>query len=392
MAPDPAAGRSATKVARVLILDPDGMAVTTTEKIEMHKAFWNGEGPCLILVPPARDMKEMWQVQIYDTGDYRERFYNPAKMWENEMARAKPVVDWPTDGIPTVRPNLGVIFVPSMAGQKYEIREGLMPWCGEPLRPEQIRAARDVDVTQAELMQLAADFYRIHREHSGADIAAYQADNQGIFDIAHLLYGDAIFYDIMDEKKTAWVRELIEICLNLMVRVVRHGKKLIGEDDTSMVHGHGTEQGVYFPDVGIRISEDSPAMIPPEQIDRFVVGPIEWCAKQFGGVFMHYCGRHEYFFERLCRCEGVKAIDLGNPESYDTRRLFELCAETNTLLYSRIAAEEEEKSRGDWEAYVRRLAGPVKDTGARCILRPLVFPQGRDECVAMLDLWHELTV
>ncbi len=365
--------------------------MTTAEKIEQHKAFWSGDGPCLVLVPPGRDMQEMWQVQIYDTGDYRERFYNPEKMWANEMARARPVLDWPTDGIPTVRPNLGVVFVPSLAGQKYEIREGLMPWCGEPLTPEAIRAARDVDVAQAELMELAAEFYRIHREHSEGEIAAYQADNQGIFDIAHLLYGDAIFYDMMDEQKITWVDELLGISQELMVRAVRSLKQLIGEGDGSMIHGHGTEQGVYFPSVGIRISEDSPAMISPVQIDRFVMGPIERCAEQFGGVFLHYCGKHEYFFERLCRCEGVEAIDLGNPESYDTRRLFELCADSDTVLYSRVAAEESEKDEGNWEAYVRRLAALIRDTGGRCILRPLVFPQGRDECAAMLDLWHELT-
>jgi len=336
-------------------------------------------------------MKEMWQVQIYDTSEYRERFYHPEKMWESEMERARPVVDWPTDGIATVRPNLGVIFVPSMAGQSYEIREGLMPWCGEHLGVEEIRATRDVDVAETELMRLAAGFYRIHRERGDGEVAAYQADTQGIFDIAHLLYGDAIFYDIIDEKKVPWMDELLEICLDLMVRAVRHVKKLIGEDGNWMIHGHGTEQGVYFPSVGIRISEDSPAMISPEQIDRFVMGPIERCAKQFGGVFMHYCGKHEYFFERLCRCEGVRAIDLGNPEAYDTRRLFELCAETDTVLYSRVAADEDEKGGDDWERYVRRLAGLIKETGARCILRPLVFPQGREECAAMCELWHELT-
>ncbi|MHC4388461.1 MAG: hypothetical protein ACYSX1_07620, partial [Planctomycetota bacterium] len=55
-------------------------SVTTAEKIERHKTFWRGEGPCLILVPPGRDMNEMWQVQIYDTAEYKERFYNPEKM------------------------------------------------------------------------------------------------------------------------------------------------------------------------------------------------------------------------------------------------------------------------------------------------------------------------
>jgi hypothetical protein len=273
--------------------------MTTAEKIEQHKAFWAGDGPSLILVPPARDMHEMWQVQLYDTGDYKERFYNPARMWENEMTRAKPVLDWPTDGIPTVRPNLGVIFVPSMAGQSYEIRTGQMPWCGESLSPDEIRRVRDVDVAETELMRLAAEFYRIHREKGNGEIAAYQADTQGIFDIAHLIYGDAIFMDVMDQSKVEWIMEVLDICLELMVKAARHVKKCIGEDDTWMIHGHGTEQGVYFPHVGLRISEDSPAMISPELIDRFVIGPIERCAREFGGIFMHYCGKHEYFFERL---------------------------------------------------------------------------------------------
>ena len=365
--------------------------MTTAEKMEMHKGFWRGEGPSLILIPPGQDMKEMWQVRIYDTSDYRERFYHPEKMWENETARARPVLDWPTDGIPTVRPNLGVIFVPSMTGQSYEIREGLMPWCGQSLTVEQIRAVRDVDVGRTELMKLAAEFYRIHNERSDGETAAYQADTQGIFDIAHLIYGDAIFMDIMDEEKAAWLDEMLEICLDLMVRAARCVKRHIGEGERQMTHGHGTEQGVYFPDMGIRISEDSPAMIGPGQIDRFVMPWIERCVEPFGGIFMHYCGGHKYFFERLCRCEGVRAIDLGNPEMYDTRRLFEVCAETETVLYSRVGAEESEKSRGDWKGYVRRVAGMVKDTGARCILRPLVYPQSRDECAAMCELWHELT-
>ena len=361
------------------------------EKIEQHQQFWNGEGPSLILIPPARDMHETWQEQIYDTSGYREKFYNPQKMWESEISRARPVTDWPKDGIPTVRPNLGVVFIPSMAGQDYVLREGMMPWAGEALSPEQIRKALDKDLSSTELMKLAEQFYSIHREKDDGELAAYQADNQGIYDIAHLLYGDQIFYDLMDENQWTWVDELLDISRELMIRASRYVKQYIGERKKWMIHGHGTEQGVYFPDCGLRISEDTPAMIAPEQLDRFVMGSIERSAEEFGSIFMHYCGNHEYFFERLCRSDAVRAIDLGNPESYDTRWLFEMCAETDTVLYSRVAPLEEESSKGDWQAYIRRLAGLVNQTGARCILRPLVFPSNRDECARMLDMWHELT-
>jgi hypothetical protein len=184
---------------------------------------------------------------------------------------------------------------------------------------------------------------------------------------------------------------LLDICFDLMVRAVQHLKKLLHESSHEMLHGHGTEPGVYFPTTGLRTSEDTPAMISPAHIDRFVIGQIERCAEQFGGVFVHYCGGHQYLFERLCHCEAVKAIDLGNPEMYDTRRLFQLCAETGTVLYSRVAPRQDENASRDWQGYIRRLAGLIKDTGARCILRPLVYPKDRDECAAMHEIWHQLT-
>jgi len=351
------------------------------EKIEKQKMFWNGQGPSLILVPAAK-------MEQYDIDGYRERFYSPERMWKSEMVRALPLVAWPTDGIPTIRPNLGTIFIPTLAGQGYEIREGQMPWSGEPLEIEAIRASRNVDVAEAELMRLATDFYHIHARNDNQEIIAYHPDTQGVFSIAYLLYGNKIFYALTEEEKTPCLNELFDICLDLYIRASRHLKEFLGEQSVSMIHGHGTPQGVYFPNAGVRISEDTSILLSPSMIERFILPLIEQATEPFGGAFVHYCGRHEAFFGQLCRLECVRAIDLGNPEMYDTRWLLQNCAETNTVLHSRIAAEPGE----DWDAYTRRVAGLVKETGARCILRPLVFPDTREECASMQELWHELTV
>ena len=349
-------------------------------KIEKHKAFWDGDGPSLILIPTGK-------MEAYDTVGYRDLFYNPDRMWESEIKRARPALDWPTDGIPCVRPNLGTIFVPTMAGLGYQIREGQMPWPGEHLDPEAIRAGGQVDLAGTELMQLATEFYRIHFDHNGEGIAAYHADTQGVFDIAHLLYGSAIFYDLADESKADWINELLDICLDLYIRASQHLKKLLGEESHSMVHGHGNSQGAYFPQAGVRMAEDTPILISPAMIERVVLPSIQKAAEPFGGVFVHYCGGHKPLFQQLCGLECVRAIDLGNPEMYDTRWLLELCAETGKVLYSGIGDEPDES----WETYTRRVGNLVKETGARCILRPKVFPETREECADMLSLWHELT-
>ena len=234
--------------------------MTTSAKIEKHKEFWNGDGPSLIFIPTAK-------MESYDTVGYRELFYNPDRMWESESTRARPTLDWPTDGIPSVRPNLGTIFIPAIGGLGYQIREGQMPWPGEHIHQEAIRASRQVDVTKTELMQLATEFYRIHFDHNGEGIAAYHADTQGVFDIAHLLYGGAIFYDLADESEASWINELLDICLELYIRVSQHLKGLLGEEPHSMIHGHGTPQGAYFPQAGVRMAEDTSILISPAMIE-----------------------------------------------------------------------------------------------------------------------------
>lgn len=374
--------RTTEHKSRVEALHPKtGRSSILDTRKALHEAFWRGEGPSLILIPAG-------DVPLYDTTDYRDRFYDPAQMWESEIRWARPLIDWPTDGIPTVRPNLGTIFVPALAGQEYVVRNGQMPWIHKPLRPEAIRAVRDVEIMDAKVMRLAEAFYRIHAQSGERGVAAYHPDTQGVFDIAHLLYGEAIFLDMMDSEKETWIVELLEICLNLMVETTRCIKRFLAEPDEVMMHGHATPQGVYFSNVGIRISEDTATLISPRSIERFVLPTIEKAASLFGGAFVHYCGLHQAFFEMLCKMPCVRAIDLGNPEMYETRWLLERCAETGTVLFSRIAAEPDE----DWETYTRRLGELVRETGARCILRPLVYPQNREQCLDMKEMWHDITI
>ena len=351
------------------------------ERIASHQRFWKGEGPSLLLVSPESR-------PLYDTADYARRFADPQQMWESEIRRAQPILDWPTDGIPTVRPNLGVVFVPSIAGQGCEVNNDQMPWPGEPLPLDAIRAARRVNVAEASLMRRAEAFYRIHRERGSADIAPYHADTQGVFDIAHLLYGDEILTAMAGAPaEQAEVFELLEVSLDLYLKVTRRLKDLLGESAGSMIHGHGTSQGAFFPKGGARAAEDTAILLSPAMIRHFVMPFLRRSLAPFDGGFVHYCGLHRPLFEELCQCPEVLAIDLGNPEKYDPCWVLERCAASGTVLYSRLSALDGE----DALAYVRRLGTLVRETKARTILRATVQPGSREEASEMLALWHELT-
>ena len=347
-------------------------------KKQVHRAFWEGHGPSLLLLPAGSGPQ-------YDTEDYVARFENPELMWEAEMRRARAIADWPTDGMPAVRPNLGVIFIPGAAGQPYEIRNDTMPWPGEPLSREEIRCLPARDIESSKVMGLARRFYDVHRERGAEEAVAYHPDTQGIFSLAHLFYGDRIFTDIVEDPE--WIRELLDLTVAIHIRVVRALKAFIGEPETGIVHGHSYPNGVYFPAAGVRISEDTATMVSPRMVREFVLPYTARAVAPWGGCFVHYCGRHEAMFEQLCRMPEVRAIDLGNPEMYDTAWLMRQCGETGTVLFSPLPALAGES----WRPYLHRLAALAKEAGTRMILRATVYPETRDDCARMLDLWHELT-
>jgi len=353
-------------------------APQVAQKMDLHARFWRGEGPSLIFVPvAARD--------LYDLDGYRERFADPALMYEAERARAASMHGWPTDGIPTVRPNLGTVFVPSCIGQPYEVREGAMPWPAGTLTREELRARSGRSVESGELMQRALAFYRLAADDDS--IYAYHADTQGVFDIAHLLYGESIFLDLAMEDERAWIDELLELSLGWFLEATHLLKKAVGERDGSMVHGHGTDQGLFFPTAGARISEDTATLLSPAMIEDALLPYMARSVEPFGGAFVHYCGKHDAMFAMFCAAPWCRAIDLGNPEMYDAAAIARQCAETGTVLHTRLPTEDGE----DPVDYVRRIAGIVRETGVRMVLRATAVPETREQARGMRDLFHELT-
>ena len=355
----------------------------------MHKQFWQGKGSCLIMIttPELSSLDPGTEtLDKYDTAGYEERFHSPQKMWESEIRRAREGFDWPPDGIPTVRPNLGTVFIPAMVGQEIRLPENQMPYAGDPLSFQDIMNIDMESVLASELMQRTREFYALHAQSNTPGIAAYHADTQGVFDLAHLLYGDALFLDMaMDSKK---VKAVLEVCSELYIKISHHLKSVLAEPKTSMIHGHGTPQGLFFPNTGVRMSEDSTTLISNRMIEKFVLPHIVTAARPFGGVFIHYCGKHDDLFEQLCNLDCVRAIDLGNPEAYDLEWLMTICAQTETVFFSRVAPEDKNEN---WESYVRRIANIQNKTKAQCVLRTLIQPTEAQECREMQEMWHGLT-
>lgn len=358
-------------------------------KFRFYEEFWKGEGPFPILFTEPHLAKG----KPYIRHDLVEQHRDPEKQLEERLLEVEPHLELIDDGIPTVRSDLGTTLLPSGLGLQIEVRPELHPWLAEHLTPAQYVELRSPispqDLLQDEVL-FSKRFYEllVQRKKQGlfpAEIFPYVPDTQGIFDLSHLIIGTDLLYLLSDQGDQ--VLAIQERSFEIFMAATRMFKDLLGEQLGSMVHGHGMTIGVWFPDTGARISEDSATLISDGMIREFCLPFIERAAKPFGRLFMHYCGHHPGFLQMLCQMEEISTLNLGNPEMYDPEELFSLCGCSGTVYFGHLPLLEGE----DGESYLDRLADLCRRHQTRLILVSEVHPQGSEEKSAMVKRWHSLT-
>jgi hypothetical protein len=358
-------------------------------KFRFFEGFWNGEGPCAILFTEPHLAKG----KPYLRHDLVEQHQDAEKHLEERLLEVEPHLELIDDGIPTVRSDLGTTLLPSGLGLPIELQPEVHPWLAEHLSPEQyveLEIPRDPQDLLKNEMRFSRDFYRLfesRREEGGipAEVYPYVPDTQGIFDLSHMIIGTDLLYLLADREEQ--VLAIQEQSLRLFLTATGFFKDLLGEQSGSMVHGHGMPIGVWFPDTGARISEDSATLISAGMIRAFCLPFIRRAAGPFGRLFMHYCGKHTDFLKMVCEMPEISTLNLGNPEMYDLEEVFTLCGNSATVYFGHLPLLEGE----DGDSYLERLADLCGRSKCRLILVSSHRAAGREEKAALVKRWHRLT-
>ncbi|MCX7786971.1 MAG: hypothetical protein N2442_04650 [Spirochaetes bacterium] len=215
-------------------------------------------------------------------------------------------------------------------------------------------------------------------------ILPYVPDNQGVFDLTHLIVGTDIFTALLDTPEL--VHKAQEQSLKLYIAGTRMFKSLLGQEATSMFHAHGMICGVWFPHTGARISEDSCSLVSEGMIREFCLPYIREAIKPFGQGFLHFGGRHEGFLKIACEESLVSTVNLGNSELYDLEEVFRFCGSTRTVYFGHLDPLPVETL----EEYLERIAELALRHKAKVIL---VAPpvEDRERKRGLVNLWHRLT-
>jgi hypothetical protein len=234
-------------------------------------------------------------------------------------------------------------------------------------------------------MQRGIEMMKYFREILGDSIHVYCMDTQGPFDLAHLLIGDDIFFQMHDDPE--YVHHIMEVCLSLGIRAHTWMKEAAGEPLGFQYHGNE----IYAENMGIRICEDTTALLGPDDMAEFAMPYTGRLGQHFGGAWVHYCGRNDHLTEAVLKIPEVRAINFGHIPGHVHDHPFEQDMQ--------MVSEAGKVYKGPWPkfddetgtAYLRRMHA----WAARGALIPNIGPACEedgelDSREKVLEYWYSL--
>jgi len=333
------------------------------------------------IVLSARELPEV----VRDLPEYtiEECYYDKEKMLLTGLKDMFRLNAGRSDGVPSIRPNLGVGLLATVLGAKQQVRGNQMPWVTERVSKQDLARLEPCDfedVNEKGEMPWALEYINYFRKKLEGKAYVFSGDPQGPFDIAHLVYGNDIFTAIYDDP--SFVHHLLHLCSKVYIEGMKSMKRAMGEPLDIMYHYNG----LYMEGCSTRIAEDTATLLKKEHAEEFAFEYTRKVLAEFGGGWTHWCGRGEQLLDLLDDAPEIKGLNLGNPQFYSMPAIIK-CLRRNKQFYWGCWPRDGEESLDDY--FRRHLKSLV---GCRSTLILVAELQKEDNLNApeAVDLWRGL--
>ena len=370
-----------------------GLLNADNNRIELARnrqaAVWNGEKPDAwpILIS---DILTEEQEQI-PSANYEEAFYDEDRMLFSQVRLACMVNNARSDAVPSIRPNLGTGVTLSCLGLEQMVFTDKMPWLQEHLTRKEVSRLSPEDIKIQGDFERGLRYIRHFKDVMGDSVPVYCFDNQGPLDLAHLIIGDDIFLAFHDDPP--FVHHLMEIALAIDIKTYTWMKEAIGEQPDRLHHSNG----LYAENMGVRICEDTSAIIGPDALREFAMPYTRRLAQHFGGAYVHYCGRNDHLTLDVLQIPEIKSINFGQIPGHDDIHDFDEEME-RCVKYGKVYQGPWPRRRGEsGREYLKRMhrwasEGVLVPRGDAAVSKPSLRSltkgeQERDLSVNVADLF-----
>ena len=267
--------------------------------------------------------------------------YNSEKMFASELSGALRAVAGGMQAVPSVRANMGCGIYAAFFGITQDLFEDKMPWVQQHLCKDAINRMGPDDLSFTDEFKTGLEHMDYMAENlKGTGCGIYPLDLQGPFDLAHLVYGDAIFYDLYDDPE--FVRHLLELSCEAIFKCMDECLKHIPDADTEIRHYNNL--AMPRGKGGIKISEDTSTLLSGEHIREFAAPYTERVLERYGGGYIHYCGKNENLYRAVMDMPLAYGINFGNPDMHDMPGVLRECARNGKIYYGAIPEPEGENT------------------------------------------------
>ena len=355
-----------------------------SESVKLQTAVWEDRIPdkqplLLSCSPPGEYAKN---IPNYNT---KEIHNDKTKMLISGMKSMLSPAFSCMQSVPSIRANMGCGIYPSLfPGIKPMLfDDGKMPWIVSHLGYDELRNMQEKDIQITDEFQMALEHTAYIAEHiSGSGAFVFQLDLQDPFAVAHLVYGNEIFYALYEEPE--FVHHLLELSCRAIELGLAECLKIIPGSANVLAHYNN----VVIPRSrgGLKISLDTATLLGGEHIEEFVLPYTNRVLDLAGGGYIHYCGRNDRLFDLVLRQDKIYGLNFGQPDMHDMNDVLKKLSQAGKIYYGTVPKQEGE----DYAAYFSRVRTAATTDGKCRLLLELGAAYDKQE--AIKSAWESIDV
>lgn len=278
----------------------------------------------------------------YITSDGAELAWN-----EDLHAKRKNVYDY---GMPNIKPNVGIGIVAAAFGCEETVNDEADPWIKPLIREENVKAVHDLRVPDpADNPVYRKAWERVENLQSRSDMPLRAVNIPSPLVTASLIWDYTSFIEslmIYPDEVHVLMQKITDATIGFVREQFRRIRNLY-----SISH----EMWHIPREAGVRISDDTAALLSPNLYREFGVKYNGMISEAFGGIIVHSCGDVQNVVEPMMEIPGLRGLDFTIPQNPNWDVIRDAAAGKTALYLRHFYWDHGGDADTDLAAYTKKI-------------------------------------